>query len=218
MRARYFRLVFLVLWCCCSTGAIAQTSIKITGTILHAETRKPLQSITILKTSTGRGTISDADGQFRLMVQPNDTLVIRAVGFKTSRYVVHARAQADFSVEILLEEGALELPEVKVVGGLDYEKVNRVLRNMKKPPPPKVAVKPKEPEPLFPETKGVPPPPSLENPASLLYDVFSKEGKDRRRLEAMLEEEAQKKKALEEKKKQQAYDSLFQDRNKPFRE
>lgn len=216
MLARYFCFAFWLLVTLCGTGALAQTTLKLTGTILHAQTRKPLPSITVLKTSTHRGTISDINGQFRIMVSPGDTLLIRAVGFKPLHYVVHSKAQNDLSEDILLEEGSLELPEVKIVGGLDYEKVNRALRNMKKPPPPKVALKPEDPKPLFPETKGVPPAPTLENPASLLYDALSKEGKDRRRLEAMLEEAAQKKKALEEKKKRQAYDSLFQDRNKGF--
>lgn len=216
MPLKYLYAVIFIVLMCCSTSAFSQTTLKLTGTIRHAQTRQLLPSVTVLKTSTSRGTISDEKGQFRLMVAPGDTLLIRAVGFKSLRYVVHARAQADLEVDILLEEGSLELPEVKVVGGLDYTKVNRALRNMKKPPQPKVAVKPPEPEPLFPETKSVPVAPSLENPASLLYDALSKEGKDRRQLEAWLAEEAQKKKALEEKKKRQAYDSLFQDRNRGF--
>jgi hypothetical protein len=210
--------VFLLLFLLGSgTGLYAQSPVKLTGTILHAQTRKPLESVTVLKTATGRGTISDASGIFRLMVQPNDTLLIRAVGFKSQRYVVHPRAQSDFAVQILLEEGSLELPEVKVVGGLDYEKVNRALRNMKKPPEPKVAVKPPAPEPLFEDKKTVPVAPTLENPASLLYDMLSKEGKDKRKLEEIQAEEAAKKRALAEKKKQQAYDSLFRNRNRDIR-
>ena len=210
-------LLLLMITCGGNSGIYAQTSLKLTGTILHAQTRKPLEGITILKTNTGRGTISDAAGLFRLMVQPDDTLLIRAVGFQSQRYVVHTRAQTDFTVEILLQEGSLTLPEVKVVGGLDYEKVNRALRNMKKPPQPKVAVKPPAPEPLYEEKKTVPVAPTIENPASLLYDMLSKEGKDRRKLEEIQEEEALKKKMQEERRKQQAYDSLFINRNRDMR-
>jgi len=214
---RYFR-AFLILICfCASINLFGQTNLRLTGTIRHAQTKAPLESITIIKTATGRGTISDAAGVFKINVLPGDTLLIRAVGFKSQRYVVHSRAQQDLTVEILLEEGSLELPEVKIVGGLDYEKVNRALRNMKKPPPPKVVVKPPAPKPLYEEKETVPVAPSLENPASLLYDMLSKEGKDKRKLEEILAEEAARKNALEEKKKQEAYDSLFLNRNRDIR-
>mgnify|MGYP003579229851 CR=1 FL=1 len=214
---RFFRAFLFLLFFCGSTSLFGQTNLRLTGTIRHAQTKAPLESITILKTNTGRGTVSDAAGIFRLNVLPGDTLLIRAVGFKSQQYVVHARAQQDLSVDILLEEGSLELPEVKIVGGLDYEKVNRALRNMKKPPPPKVVVKPPAPKPLYKEKETVPVAPSLENPASLLYDMLSKEGKDKRKLEELLAEEAARKNALEEKKKQEAYDSLFLNRNRDIR-
>ena len=218
MISRFLCILVLILWLSSGTGVFAQTgNLKLTGTVLHAETRKPLENITVLKTSTRRGTISKANGQFIIMVQPGDTLLIRAVGFIPLHYVVHARAQADLAVEILLEEGSQVLPEVKVVGGLDYEKVNRALRNQKRPPAPKVAARPPAPKPLFPEKETKPVAPSIENPASLLYDLLSKEGKDRRRLEEMLAEEARLKKEIEDKKKQRAYDSLFLDRNKDFK-
>lgn len=214
---RYLCILYFMLCLCGSTSLFAQVNLRLTGTIRHARTKAPLQSITIIKTATSRGTISDAGGVFRINVQPGDTLLIRAVGFKTQRYVVHTRAQQDLTVDIFLEEGSLELPEVKVVGGLDYEKVNRALRNMKKPPAPKVAVKPPAPEPLYEEKKTVPVAPTLENPASLLYDMLSKEGKDKRKLEEILAEEAAQKNSLAEKKKQAAYDSLFLNRNRDIR-
>jgi hypothetical protein len=215
LMGRYLYFIFWVLCIAGSTGARAQTNLKLSGTVLHAQTRQPLPSVTVIKVSTRRGTVSDEAGKFSLYVEPGDTLLVRSVGFKPLFYLVHPSAQADMKVDILLQEGSLELPEVKVVGGLDYEKVNRALRNMKKPPAPKVAVKPPAPKPVFEDkAPAPPPPPTLENPASLLYDLLSKEGKDRRKLEARMEEEAAKKKALEAGKKQQAYDSLFLDRNR----
>jgi hypothetical protein len=89
---------------------------------------------------------------------------------------------------------------------------------MKKPPAPRVAVKPPAPKPIFEDKPPAPPlAPTLENPVSLLFDLLSKEGKDRRKLEARIEEEAAKKRAQAEKKKQQAYDSLFLDHNRDYR-
>ena len=216
MHARYLSLLLFVFLGYSYTGALAQTTLKLTGTVLNAKSRQPLESITILKAQTRRGTISNSAGKFQLMVNPQDTLIIRSVGYKTQLYVVQRQAKSDLNVEILLEEGSQELPEVTVVGGLDYEKVNRALRNVKKPPPPKVAVKPPAPKPLYPEFKGVPIAPSLLNPISFLYDMFSTEGKDKRKLAEILAENAARLKAIEEKKKQQAYDSLFLDRNAGF--
>jgi len=90
------------------------------------------------------------------------------------------------------------------------------LRNQKKPPAPKVAVKPPAPKPLYPEFKGVPITPTIANPISFLYDMFSTEGKDKRKLAEILAEDAARRQAIEDKKKQQAYDSLFLDRNAGF--
>jgi len=216
MLFRYLRFLLFVFLSYGSTGAFAQTNLKLTGTVLDAQSRQPLQSVTILKTQTRRGTITNAAGKFQLMVSPNDTLVIRSVGYKTQQYVVPAQAKSDLNVEILLKEGSQELPEVSVVGGLDYEKVNRALRNQKKPPAPKVAVKPPAPKPLYPEFKGVPIAPTIINPISFLYDMFSTEGKDKKKLAEILAETAARRQAIEDKKKQQAYDSLFLDRNAGF--
>jgi hypothetical protein len=215
---RFLCFFFWVIVLTSSTGAQAQSNLKLSGTILNAQTRQPLPGATIIKVSTRRGTVADAAGKFSLFVQAGDTLLVRSVGFKPLFYLVHPSAGSDMREDILLHEGSLELPEVKVVGGLDYEKVNRALRNMKKPPAPKVAVKPPAPKPIFEDKPAAPPlAPTLESPISLLYDLLSKEGKDRRKLEARMEEEAARKRALAEKKKQQAYDSLFLDRNRPIR-
>jgi hypothetical protein len=211
---RYLGFIFWVLCLAGSSGAQAQTNLKLSGTVLHAQTRQPLPSVTVLRVRNRLGTITNEAGKFSFYVKPGDTLLVRSVGFKPLFYLVHPSTKTDLTVDILLEEGALELPEVKVVGGLDYEKVNRALRNMKKPPAPKVGVRPPAPKPVFEDKAPAPaPPPTLENPASLLYDLRSKEGKDRRKLQARMQEEAARKKVLEEKKKQQAYDSLFLDRN-----
>ena len=216
MLIRYLLCFLFVCLSFSSSGAFAQINLKLSGTVINAKSRQPLESVTILKTKTRRGTITNVAGKFQLMVNPNDTLVIRSVGYKTQQYVVHPKAVADFNLVIQLEEGFQELPEVSIVGGLDYEKVNRALRNMKKPPEPKVALKPPAPQPLYPEFKGIPVSPGISSPISLLYDIFSTEGKDKRKLAEILAEDAARRKALEEKKKQQAYDSLFLDRNKGF--
>jgi hypothetical protein len=218
LMGRYLYFIFWVLCIASSTGARAQTNLKLSGTVLHAQTRQPLPSVTVIKVSTLRGTVTNEAGKFSLYVQPGDTLLVRSVGFIPLFYLVHPSAHTDLQVEILLKEGSLELPEVKIVGGLDYEKVNRALRNMKKAPPPKVGLRRPAPKPVFEEKAPAPaPPPTLENPASLLYDLLSREGKDRRKLEDRMEEEAAKKRAVEAAKKQQAYDSLFLDRNRPIR-
>lgn len=218
---RYFHVSFLVLLLILAgaTSVRAQASLKMSGTVLNARTRQPLPSASIIRVSDRRGTLSNENGKFSIYVKPGDTLLVRSVGFKPLFYLVHPSTTDDLREDILLQEGSHELPEVKVIGGLDYEKVNRALRNIKKPVvTKKVPVKPPAPKPLFEEKpQGPPPPPTLENPASLLFDLLSKEGKDRRKLEARMEEEAARKKALEEEKKQQAYDSLFLDRNRGIR-
>ncbi|MGV3504561.1 MAG: carboxypeptidase-like regulatory domain-containing protein [Adhaeribacter sp.] len=207
---RYLFFFFWLICLSCPTGVQAQSNLKLNGTVLNAKTRTPMASVTVLRVRNRLGTITNGLGKFTLYVQPGDTVLVRSVGFKPLFYLVHPNSKTDLTVDILLEEGALELPEVKVVGGLDYEKVNRALRNMKKPAEPRVAVRPPAPKPLFEDKAPAPPPaPTLENPASLLYDLLSKEGKDRRKLEARMAEEAARKKVLQDEKEKRAYDSLF---------
>lgn len=64
-----------------SSGLQAQT---VTGTILEAQTKEPLQGAAIRQAGTSRGVVSDDDGSFELRLSENgeETLIITFLGYK----------------------------------------------------------------------------------------------------------------------------------------
>lgn len=218
-RKLIFLLVIPILWIFFTGEVRAQqsTDIQINGTVTDAVTKKPLANITVISKRLWRGTVTNAVGKFRITTQLGDTIYFRSVGYKTKLFPVTTNTPDETNIQISLEEGNVVLEEIQVTIGPDYEKVNRYLRNQKKKPEPRVAVKPAEPKPLYEEKVFTPPPASIANPISFIYDQLSKEGRDRRKLQAILDEKAAAEKFKRDQAARQKYDSLFLDRNQGFR-
>ncbi|MDQ3291122.1 MAG: carboxypeptidase-like regulatory domain-containing protein [Bacteroidota bacterium] len=193
------------------------TTIQINGKVVAATTKEPLANITVISKRLWRGTVTNEVGQFRITTSPGDTLYFRSIGYKTKMYPITSSTPDETTITINLEEGNVMLQEIEVTIGPDYEKVNRYLRNQKKKPEPRPVVKPAPPKPLYEEKEFTPPPSTVANPISFIYDQLSKEGRDRRKLQAILDEKAAAEKLKREQAAQQKYDSLFLDRNKDFR-
>ncbi len=191
--------------------------IHINGTVIDAGTKKPLANITVISKRLWRGTVTNETGQFRITTQLGDTIYFRSVGYKTKLYPITNNTPDETTIQISLEEGNVMLEEIEVTIGPDYEKVNRYLRNQKKKPEPRAVVKPAPPKPLYEEKVFTPPPASVANPISFIYDQLSKEGRDRRKLQAILDEKAAIEKLKREQAARQKYDSLFLDRNQGYR-
>ena len=91
-------------------------------------------------------------------------------------------------MRIQLARDSVRLGEVQVIADRpDRAIINRALRNMKRPPVPVVsgAKRPPKPKPLFAVDTTAPkmPVPTIQSPISLIYDQFSREGKQRRKME-----------------------------------
>jgi hypothetical protein len=149
-----------------------------------------------------------------LKAKPGDTITFSSIGFKNATYFV-TKSATQTNLKILLTEASQELREVEITTRPSAEKINRVLRNMKRAPEPDPTTAPPPPKPLFEEKETTPVKANaFNNPATVLYDKFSKEGKERQKMEAIQQakrDSAARKKVIE-------YDKLFLDRNKPFKE
>jgi hypothetical protein len=113
-------------------------------------------------------------------------------------------------VRIQLVRDSVRLGEVQVTSDrADRAEINRALRNIKRPSTaPTGAVKrPPAPRPLFPVDSIPPRPvaPTLESPVSLIYDQFSRAGKERRKMEEIRAAEA----AEKARKARQKYNQNF---------
>ncbi|RDV13001.1 carboxypeptidase-like regulatory domain-containing protein [Pontibacter diazotrophicus] len=203
---RYFFLsVFALLLLCC-LPAHAQKSIRLSGTVVEPDRNTPVPGATIVKVSTNLGVLSDEQGQFKIDISQSDTLLIRAVGFKPLLYLPSKLPVSELRVNIVLQEDSIMLGEVEVTSRPSQEMIDRALRNMKR----EQASQTKKPG-YIPGLEPPPPPPApgptIASPIGLMYDMFSKEGKERRKLEELKQREE-----LERRQKEEEdYNRFFKD-------
>ncbi|HEY4651682.1 MAG TPA: carboxypeptidase-like regulatory domain-containing protein [Pontibacter sp.] len=186
--------------------ALAQQSIRISGTVLGPDKKTPVPGAGIIRFRTTKAVISDEAGKFLIDVAPDDTLLIRAVGYKPLLYLPQRLPVSEIRVKIVLQEDSVLLGEVEVTNRPSEEMIQRALRNMNRPEPNYV----KNPG-YVPVPEAAPPAPlppaSIMSPISLLYELFSREGKELKKLQ-----ELQLLQELERlKKEQNNYNRFFKD-------
>ena len=102
-----------------STEASAQQErVTIKGVISDA--MGPMAGVNVIEKGTTNGIITDLDGNFTLNVNPNSTLVISFIGYKTQE--IKVGDQTNFTIQLKEDTQALE--EVVVVGYGVQKKVN----------------------------------------------------------------------------------------------
>lgn len=161
--------------------------VRVSGTISAFDSRQAIPGATVQVQRTRRGLASGLGGEFEIDALNTDTLLFRAVGFKPRRLPLGGTGLAQLVIQVQLQRDSVRLGEVRVNGDRpDRAMINRALRNMKRPVPPVVsgAKRPPKPKPLFPVDSSAPkaPVPTLESPVSLLYEQFSREGKQRKKV------------------------------------
>ncbi|WP_281615033.1 TonB-dependent receptor [Flammeovirga sp. SubArs3] len=104
---------FTLLLFLCIPNAYAQETHMVKGKVVNQDNFPlPGVSIVIKDAERSKGTISDFDGNFSLMVKPTDVLVFSFIGCKTQEVSVNNATELNIS---LLEE-ASQLDEIVVVG------------------------------------------------------------------------------------------------------
>lgn len=93
------------------TGAWAQAQ-TVSGRVTAASDGSALPGVTVLEKGTTNGVTTGANGEYRLNVQPNATLVFRFIGMTTQEVAVQGRS----TVNVQLEADQKLLEEVVVVG------------------------------------------------------------------------------------------------------
>jgi hypothetical protein len=96
------------------TASFAQELKLIEGTVIHAETKTPLEYVSVFIKDKGTGVITNADGKFRLRLRndvAHDSLTVSMMGFKTWQRPLH---ELESKVTISLVPQALLLEEVVV--------------------------------------------------------------------------------------------------------
>ena len=186
--------------------------VRVSGTVSAAESRRPVPGATVQVRRTRLGLAADEQGAFFITALAADTIVFRAVGYKPHLLVLGGTSLTQLVVQIKLVRDSVQLGEVRVTADRpDRALINRALRNMKRPTPPVVTIPKRapKPKPLFAVDSTAPRPeaPSIsESNVDWLYDQFSRQGKERRKVEQLKARDA----AEAAAKKRAEYNKAFQ--------
>lgn len=101
------------------SAALQQQKKQITGKVTDKQ-GEPIIGANIVETNTANGTITDIDGNFTLNVNNNASIQVLYIGYLTQEIKTAGRTRFD----IVLQEDALTLDEVVVVGYGTQKKVN----------------------------------------------------------------------------------------------
>lgn len=91
-------------------SAFAQ-QIQLTGSVIDS-TGEPIIGASVIEKGTTNGLITDFDGNFSLNVDPQATIVVSYVGYKSEEIALNGRR----NIQIILKEDALMLEETVVIG------------------------------------------------------------------------------------------------------
>ena len=109
-------------------GAIAsaQGPVKVTGTVLEAQTGEPVVGAMVLEKGTGNAAPVDFEGKYTISVPSDAVLVCKCLGFDDAEQAVNGRATIDFSLAVdsqMLEEtivvGYGTLKKSQLVGSVE---------------------------------------------------------------------------------------------------
>ena len=192
--------------------AQAPNTVRVSGSVAEARSRLPIPGATVQVQRTRRGVVSGTTGEFGIDALPTDTILFRALGFKAQRMPLGGTGLSQLVVRMLLVRDSVQLGNVEVTADRpDRAIINRALRNIRRPKPPIVSgvKRPPRPKPLFAVDSTAPkaPIPTIASPVSLLYDQFSREGKQRRKMEEIEAEQ----RAEKARKARTQYNKAFKD-------
>ncbi|PLX01197.1 MAG: hypothetical protein C0594_13920 [Marinilabiliales bacterium] len=182
--------IFLViLFICCAFIANAQEKSVLSGQVVDGESLRPISYIHIILESTGRGTATDENGRFNIMINPSDTLKFSGVGYVT-RYICFedSSLHEGHFYPVILEPSIEMLDEVDIFPFRTYAQFKSAVIQAELPD--EFVMPELDLEHIIGEAVAHN---RIENPTmfsaspiSYLYNRFSKEGKEKREYARLL--------------------------------
>lgn len=115
-------LLSLFLIMCTAISFAQQKEITVSGTITD-ESKEPLIGVTVsVKNQPGLGVASDLNGNYKIKVGENETLIFSFIGFDTQEIAVREKS----TINVMLQTTSSELETVTVVGSGVQRKVSVV--------------------------------------------------------------------------------------------
>ncbi|MFN8342607.1 MAG: SusC/RagA family TonB-linked outer membrane protein [Cyclobacteriaceae bacterium] len=111
-----FRLLPVLLLCGSLTAFSQERAVS--GRVTASDDNSALPGVNILEKGTSNGTVTDSDGNFRISVGSNATLIFSFVGYTTQEVAVGAQS----TINVALAPDVTALSEIVVVGYGSQEK------------------------------------------------------------------------------------------------
>lgn len=151
---------------------------RIEGYVLSSDSLKPIQNAHVISKIASRGSITDRDGKFSLVVATIDTLSLTSIGFERKLIAFDKQfVEKQNQLTILLKKEVFLLNEVVVKPFPDYRTFKETIISMESKLPHEITLfeKPKN----FDETKPSSVP--AGGPIQMFYNIFNeKAARDRR--------------------------------------
>lgn len=162
--------------------------ITIIGNLYDKKTFKPVEYAHVINTENYYGTISDTSGNFKIKGAPGDTLLITAIGYENKNFSYEGEYKPFIVRSIPMEEKTYMIEQVEVTPWGTYQDFKEKFLDLEIENP-REAIHPRIWRDLQPPPDTViPPEPGLESPVSLIYSIFSREGKELRKYKELKEE------------------------------
>jgi hypothetical protein len=185
-------MVVTIIWFMCFSDTVrAQEAVKVVGTIVDSQSQSPVPFVHVYTTTHRKGTISDELGHFELSLRTSDTLIFSSVGYETKIIAFSADGERRLrEMKIELHPKTYQLDPVQVTAHPTIEQFKQDVLKLEleekekfKLNVPKGARLPPE----GPNDVNLNPTIAIGGAIGALYDALSREGKEKRKIEAMRE-------------------------------
>lgn len=167
----------------CAVTASAQERVQLNGKVVDKQSGEAVPYVHIYTQSLSHGTVTDESGRFAIMIKPTDTLVFSAIGFDKYLFAINQQdVRPLYEVTIEMNFKTYELAPVKVTAYKDLESLKRGILDLNVETP-KKEVELKLPGVTYYTPTGEPKM-TVRGPITALYNKFSKEAKEKKKLSA----------------------------------
>jgi hypothetical protein len=102
--------------------------------VVRNEYLQPLQFVHILILNKHRGTISDTRGMFSFVVEPSDSIIFSAVGYKRTGVVIPDTLRSHYyPIDVIMESDTVEIREVIILPWKTYQEFKQAFITLELP-------------------------------------------------------------------------------------
>lgn len=193
-------IIYIALLFACIVSAKAQQAadtplIRLSGTVLSSDSLTPVPGVHVLNNKSKTGATTDEKGYFTIPMHRTDTILLSAVGYEIYRFVLDVNSKsASPMVQIKLTPKTYELKAVDVFATPTEEQFKKNFLALNLPEEPKLQL-PQIKQPKL--TEGVEYMPSggvaVVGPISALHNKFSREAKEKKKMQSISAQEYKRK-------------------------